>query len=126
MFLFVMRKVARKNYVWVGYFFTAILAVAAFGVFWIYLDRHAFFCPQVRQARCIGNLERIAAAKAEYAEEYRLTDGAPVTAEQIVEIVEGGWKSLRCPGGGTYTIQPVGTDPQCSEARHQLTAATAP
>jgi hypothetical protein len=115
-----MRKTARKNYVWVGYFFTGLFALAAAGVFWVYLDQHAFFCPQVRQARCIGNLERIVEAKALYAGEHPVAAGAPITAEQIVEVIEGGWKSLRCPGRGTYTIQPVGTDPQCSEAGHQL------
>lgn len=115
-----MRKVAQKNYVWVGYFFSGILALIAAGFFWVYLDQHAFFCPQIRQTRCIRNLERIVEAKALYAEEHQLAAGAPVTAEQIVEVIEGGWKSLRCPVRGSYTIQPVGTDPQCSEAGHQL------
>lgn len=110
----------------VGTVFTGLIVVVAAGLLWVYLDRHAFFCPQIRQVRCIRNLERIAQAKEQYAQEHQLTNGSPVTAEQIVEVIEGGWTSLRCPGRGAYTIQPVGANPRCSEAGHELAGASTP
>ena len=113
-----MPKKARKNMVGLGVFFTALVLFALVGLFWSFFDQHGFFIPAVQRNYCLRNLETVARTKAEYAKDHELTNGAPVTAEQLVEYLEDGWKCLRCPGRGTYTINPVGEPPTCSEPTH--------
>ena len=113
-----MHKKARKNMVVLGVFFTSLVLFALVGLSWSFLDQHGFFIPAVRRSHCVRNLEKIAQAKADFAQDHNLTNGAPVTAEQLVEYLEDGWKCLRCPGRGTYTINPVGGPPVCSEPTH--------
>lgn len=114
-----MRKLARKNMAGVGVLFTAILLLAVAGLSWSFFDRHSFFCPIIQKNRCVRNLHKIEQAKEEYRAERSLTNGAPVMAEQLVDYLDGGWKCLRCPGSGTYTIQPLGEPPACSEPDHR-------
>lgn len=113
-----MHKKARKNMAGLGVFFTSLVLLALVGLSWSFLDRHGFFIPAVQRNHCLRNLERIAQTQADYAKDHELTNGTPVTAEQLVEYLDDGWNSLRCPGGGTYTIHPVGEPPTCSESTH--------
>jgi hypothetical protein len=113
-----MDKKARKNMVGLGVFFTSLVLLGVVGFSWSFLDRHGFFIPAVQRSFCIRNLETVARAKAEYAKDHEMTNGTPITAEQLVEYLEDGWKCLRCPGRGTYTIHPVGEPPTCSEPTH--------
>ncbi len=107
----------------VGFFFTGLVLVFVLGIAWGVLDRYAYFCPSIQRDRCIRNLRQIAEAKDALRDERGLTNGAPVTIEQLREYVEGGERNLRCPGKGTYTIHPVGQAPECSEPGHTLPRA---
>jgi len=113
-------KQLRKEMAILGATFTTILLLAGAGLLWVVLDRNDFFLPGVKQGRCIANLERIAHAKAELARDRDLTNGAPITTDQILDYVEGGAHSLKCPAGGTYSINPVGRSPQCSVPGHEM------
>lgn len=113
-----LHKKARKNMAGLGVFFTSLVLFALVGLFWSFFDAHGFFIPSVQRRQCLKNLETIARTKAEYVNDHSLTNGSPVTAEQLVEYLEDGWKCLRCPGRGTYTIHPAGEPPTCSEPTH--------
>ena len=114
-----MRKVARKNMVVVGVIFTTLMLLILVAVSLGFLERHAYFCPVIRQHRCVQNLKNIEKAKADYARDHNLTNGTPIAAEQLVDYIEGGWRGLRCPGKGTYNLNPVGSAPVCSEPAHR-------
>ncbi len=114
-----MPKKARKNMAGLGVFFTAFILLALVGLFWSFFDRHGFFIPAVQKKHCLRNLEIVSEAKAEFARDHSLTNGAPITAEQLVDYLEEGWKRLRCPGRGTYAVRPVGEPPACSDPNHR-------
>lgn len=61
---------------------------------------------------CISNLSHLRAAKHLLADEKSLRDGATVSWNDLQPYLGG--TPLRCPDGGTYLLQPVGTDPQCT------------
>jgi hypothetical protein len=67
---------------------------------------------------CISNLGFIWSAKRVAAEEQRLAPGSLVSTQTLVPYLIGGWRD--CPGGGIYTINPVGKDPTCSLPGHSL------
>jgi hypothetical protein len=63
---------------------------------------------------CINNLRQIDGAKEQWALENKKPAGTPVdkAAEQeINRYIKGG--PPKCPGGGTYTYNPVDTPPSC-------------
>lgn len=111
-------KSARKQMVGMGVLLTVIVILGALGLAWGVLERHAFFLPGLQQSRCRVNLETLSKAKAAYQADYQTADGTPVTAEQLVDYLPAGRHSLRCPGGGTYSLNPIGTPPTCSLPRH--------
>ena len=61
---------------------------------------------------CRNNLRILDAAKEQWAMENGKADGETVTEADISEYIPGG--SLQCPMGGTYTLNPIGTPPECS------------
>ena len=69
--------------------------------------------PASRRAECIGNLRMIEGAKEQWALERAPPVGTPSdrTAIDSYFKVKG---PLTCPAGGTYTYNPVGTNPTCS------------
>ena len=67
-----------------------------------------------RRNSCIANLKQIDSAKEQYAMEQKLDTGATVTWANLVTTYIKSQPS--CPGGGTYTIAVVGTNPSCSLA----------
>lgn len=78
--------------------------------------------PSINQARkratsttCQSNLRTIKAAVQMWALDARKGDGAAVDTSAIVILLEGSNMPV-CPGGGTYTINPVGAPPACSLA----------
>jgi hypothetical protein len=113
-----LHKKARKNMVVLGVFFTVLALLGAVGLSWTFLDRHGFFIPAIQKRSCARDLEIVARAKSEFAKDHELTNGAPISAEQLVEYLDNGWAGLRCPGGGSYTIHPAGEPPTCSEPTH--------
>lgn len=68
---------------------------------------------------CINNLRMIDAAKEQRAMESAMDYGTEVAPEQLTDYLRGGAMPA-CPKGGTYTINPIGTDPECSEPGHAL------
>ena len=72
------------------------------------------------QNACINNLRQIDAAKQQWAlENSKKSDDVP-TAQDLNPFIKGGYASLHCPAGGTYTIGPVNQAPVCSIPRHEL------
>src|SRR5438270_11517323 len=67
-----------------------------------------------RMNSCIANLKQIDSAKEQYAMEAKLDSGATETSANLAPTYI---KTMpTCPGGGTYTINVVGTNPVCSLA----------
>ncbi|GIX45152.1 MAG: hypothetical protein KatS3mg130_1560 [Candidatus Sumerlaea sp.] len=60
--------------------------------------------------------------KEQYALEFKLSNGGTVTMAELIDPPgatagnkEGYLKAEpQCPSGGTYTVNPIGTDPTCS------------
>jgi len=73
-----------------------------------------------RRSACINNLRIIDSAKEQTAMANGFPDGSVVSGQQIGEYIKGGWPALKCPAGGTYSINPVGVDPECSVPGHSL------
>ena len=63
---------------------------------------------------CQENLQKIDGAKENWALEEKQNAGATVDWTDLVGVNSYVRKSPACPGGGTYTINTVGTDPACS------------
>jgi hypothetical protein len=70
------------------------------------------------QNACINNLMGIEGAKRIVVQEHGFKPGKIVTQGDLEPYMEGGWRS--CPGGGKYTIGPIGTNPTCSIPGHTL------
>jgi hypothetical protein len=68
---------------------------------------------------CINNLRQLDAAKEQWALVERMTNGAPVDAAGVLQYIKGGTMPV-CPQGGEYTLNPIGTDPECSIPGHTL------
>jgi prepilin-type N-terminal cleavage/methylation domain-containing protein len=68
-----------------------------------------------RGRACQENMQKIDGAKEQWALEERLSNG---TASPELSFFCGPTKWIKrepkCPGGGSYTTNPVGTDPTCS------------
>lgn len=69
---------------------------------------------------CINNLRQIDGAKEQWAIENNKKSGDMPTGEQLWGA--GGYirAKPKCPAGGTYTINAVGTNPTCSHTGHVL------
>ena len=64
---------------------------------------------------CINNLKQIDAAKEEWAMDTGAPNGAAVVMKDIASVyIRGPVTGPTCPANGTYTLNPVGTDPVCS------------
>jgi hypothetical protein len=69
--------------------------------------------------QCIGNLRRIQTAKEQWALTHHQPNGATVTEADLVPYL-GGAGFPKCPSGGTYTLNMIGTAPVCSIPGHIL------
>ena len=72
---------------------------------------------------CRDNLRQIHAAKQQLALAMKLEKGAIVTAKQVARYIKGGqrgFEGMKCPYGGSYSINPIGTKPTCSAPDHDL------
>ena len=69
---------------------------------------------------CIQNLKMIDGAKEQWAIENKKGPADPVDEAQVNSYIKGGIAPT-CPASGTYTYNPVGTDPTCSIPTHTLT-----
>ncbi len=68
---------------------------------------------------CINNLRQIAAAKLHWALDNKPPAGATPTATDLAPYFPNNTFPV-CPGGGAYTINPLGAEPACSIAGHVL------
>jgi hypothetical protein len=69
---------------------------------------------------CINNLRQIEGAKQQWALENKKEKDAIPGPTDLDKYLVHGFNSLKCPVGGTYTINPVGEDPTCSIPDHRL------
>ena len=67
-----------------------------------------------RRSGCIHNLKYIDSRKEQFAMEAKLDNGDTVTWADLVPTYLKAQPG--CPGGGTYTINVIGTNPLCSLA----------
>ncbi|MDD4900953.1 MAG: hypothetical protein PHS62_02455 [Patescibacteria group bacterium] len=74
---------------------------------------------------CIANLQMIEKAKTELVYRRGLTNGAPVSTQDIYGYINSS-PQLFCPAGGKYTINQVGVRPTCSIASHVVPDAEKP
>ena len=72
-----------------------------------------------QQSACINNLRQIVSAKEMLAAEQGKKVGDPVSQDQLREYI-GGPSFPKCPAGGTYVINPIGTNPTCLKSGHRL------
>jgi hypothetical protein len=63
---------------------------------------------------CINNMRLIDNAKAEAALDHNYNDGATVPEQEVSACLKNGLSGLVCPKGGSYTIEPLGQEPECS------------
>ena len=66
------------------------------------------------ESSCRNNLRSIEYAKEACAAERSLSDGTPVTENQIGVYLKGGMESIICADQGEYTIRPIGLPAGCS------------
>jgi hypothetical protein len=69
---------------------------------------------------CISNLRQIDGAKQTWANEHKKEAADTPTTQDLEGYLKRGFASLRCPAGGTYTLNPVGEKPTCSIPKHRL------
>jgi len=66
-----------------------------------------------RSKSCIANLKQMDAAKEQYAMDQKKSTNDPVTwpGDLVPTYIK---TECKCPGGGTYTVNAIGTAPTCS------------
>lgn len=65
-----------------------------------------------RAKSCCSNLRQIETAKEQWAMDNKASDGDSVTMEELVpDYIK---QEPTCPSGGTYTVNPIGTNAECS------------
>ena len=67
-----------------------------------------------QEAGCLANLRMIQSAKDVFAVEYAKEAGDPVRPEDVSPFFPNGYPNVRCPAGGTYSLNPIGQPPTCS------------
>jgi len=70
--------------------------------------------------RCLNNLRRIDGAKQVWAMQNNKDTNSTPTMQDLTPFVTGDTNRLRCPAGGTYSLNRVGVPPTCSIASHDL------
>ena len=63
---------------------------------------------------CIMNLRDLSAAKSMVAAARSSNPGDILSEQEVSQYLKKGFRGLVCPGGGRYTINSVGQDPECS------------
>ena len=63
---------------------------------------------------CIENLRKLYDAKEIFAHETNLSNGASVNMSDLWPDYISGSTAPQCPGGGSYTVNVVGANPECS------------
>lgn len=69
---------------------------------------------------CLKNLRRIEGAKEVWALQNGSDTNSTPTMQELTPYFKGATNRLRCPAGGTYSVNRVGVPPSCSIASHDL------
>jgi hypothetical protein len=72
-----------------------------------------------QQNACINNLRQLDSAKEQWAMVKNAADGAAPVEAEVLEYIKGAAMPT-CPDGGTYTLNPIGESPACSDPEHVL------
>ena len=75
---------------------------------------------------CINNLRRIDMAKQTCAMEKKLSAEDTPSAEDLRPYLGQPFDTLKCPAGGTYSINRIGDPPSCSVLQHVLPSNSRP
>ncbi len=73
-----------------------------------------------RKNSCIRNLRLIDTAKEHWAGEYKMANGAEMSWNDVVGTNRYIKFQPECPSGGTYAVNPIGSNPTCTIAGHAL------
>jgi prepilin-type N-terminal cleavage/methylation domain-containing protein len=68
---------------------------------------------RARQRTCVSSLKQLNSAKEQFALEHNLSDGGLVTSGDITPTYIREYPY--CPEGGVYTLNPIGTNPECTK-----------
>jgi hypothetical protein len=68
---------------------------------------------------CINNLRQIESAKDQWAIETGQTNGTSVTMKDLAPYLKNPQK-IKCPSGGKYQLNPIGSETTCTEEGHKL------
>ncbi|MBU4199336.1 MAG: DUF4190 domain-containing protein [Verrucomicrobia bacterium] len=98
-----------------GYVGIGLMIVSIFIMFLITTPNFAKARETARQNACINNMKQIDAAKEQTELKYNYREGTTVPDNQISEYLKNGLSGLKCPKGGSYSINPTGKAPSCSE-----------
>lgn len=63
---------------------------------------------------CFDNLRQVDFAKEQYGMENNKSDGAAVSASDIDLYIKKGFNGIEEPAGGSYLINVLGIDPECT------------
>ena len=66
---------------------------------------------------CIENIRQMEGAKEQWAMQNQKFQGDTVVTSEVTAYLKDG-KMPACPGGGTYTLNVIGTDAACSLTAH--------
>jgi len=66
-----------------------------------------------QQNACINNLRQIDSGKEQWAMAATKTDGDTTNVGSVDAYIKGN-TTPKCPGGGTYTYNNIGTNPRCN------------
>jgi len=72
-----------------------------------------------QQTKCLNNLRRIDGAKQVWALQNNKGTNSTPTMQDLTPFLKGN-AALRCPAGGTYSINRIGVVPTCSIPSHDL------
>jgi competence protein ComGC len=69
---------------------------------------------------CLNYLRQIESAKQQWALQNSQDESATPAGTDLDKYINAGFSNLKCPKGGSYTINPVGENPACSVEGHEL------
>ena len=110
-----MRPKAQKGWYRVGVAITASFALVLLSLGWVFLDQHDYFSESVRARKCQAHRKLIAEAKVAMARANELTAGTTISEAELLDWVDGGINTLRCPSGGSYTLGNPASPATCSK-----------
>ena len=67
-----------------------------------------------QKTACINNLKQIDGAKETWALQANKTTGDAADSTEVNSLIKGG--APKCPGGGSYSYNAVGSNPVCSKS----------